>query len=345
MHDGDKYCLNCKQALDSSAEYCPACGQKESAKLLSVNELLSNLWNSIFNFDNTIFRTLRYIFQPWKLTQFYVEGRRKDFLNPMRLFLVTLLFHFSFLVSLTNINHNSFKSSVQQAKIEQSNLLKKFNDKKDSLALDANSRIALDSMQSYLFKDVVLPEQDTFFPSSIFFEKKIGITNYDAVNLPLDSLYKKYHITSFKDKLVLKQLIKVNFDRNGMTKFGIRNAAWGVFLLVFLLAALMKLLYFRQNHHYVAHLVFNLNLHSVIFLIVSILFIIFNWLVISENSEEMATGLALIVIPIYIWYSFYKNYKQPVLKTTIKFFVWGFIYVFFGLLLIILAGVSSLLFF
>ena len=43
-------------------------------------------------------------------TEFYIEGRKKSFLNPIRVFLVTMLFHLGMLVSSFDFSSIAFKN-------------------------------------------------------------------------------------------------------------------------------------------------------------------------------------------------------------------------------------------
>ena len=79
MEIKDKTCLNCGLRLGEDDLFCSNCGQKVDAHLLTIKELLNNFWSTLLNLDNTVFSTLRYLWRPWKLTEFYVKGKRKSF--------------------------------------------------------------------------------------------------------------------------------------------------------------------------------------------------------------------------------------------------------------------------
>lgn len=338
-------CKNCNYDLSEVDKYCPNCGQKTTAHILTIKELFVNFWSSVFNLDNTLFRTLRYIWAPWKLTQMYVEGKRQSFFNPMRLFLVTLLFHFGYLVSLTNIDNKTTRSQEEFNKLERSNLYEKYVGVKENFPADKALKQYSDSIEAHLFQNVTLPEKDTFMNQNIF-GKSYPITRKDAIEMSIDSIYKKYNITTFLEKLEIKQLIRINLDRAGTIKYALGNAAWGLLTAVFFLGLLFKLLYVRQKKFYVEHLIFWMNVHSTGFITVSL--IIFFAKRFSQNEEFQSGFLSialLILLPALVLVSMYKYYGQSIFKTIIKFLLTGMFYIVIGLTIVLIVSLISLAFF
>lgn len=338
-------CLNCGHLYQEKDNYCVSCGQKTDSHVLSVSELLSSFWNSLFNLDNTVFKTLKYVWAPWKLTSFYVEGKRKSFLNPMRLFLITLLFHFGYIVSVTDINNNSTRSNEDYKQLERSTIFKKYLDIKKQMPADKSIMVFADSLEKNIFTDTRIPEKDTFNIGNVFNMKQYPITVKDAIELPIDTVYRKYHISSFIDKIMVKQMIRLNLDRAGMIKYAIGNAAWGVLVVIGFLALFFKLLYMRKKLHYVEHLVFLMNVHSFCFIFNTIiLFLLYNT-GIQENYEGFAAAAFTVFSPTFLFVSMKMNYKQGLVKTLVKFMLTAVFYLIAGLSIILLVSLGSLLFF
>jgi hypothetical protein len=341
--DKSPFCYNCHHELSEKDIFCPQCGQKGDEHILTVKELLSNFWSSIYNLDGTVFKTIRYIWAPWKLTQFYVSGKRKSFLNPMRVFLITLLFHFGYLVQLTNIENKDLMQSTVYTDLEKSKLYDNYLSVKKDFVMEKQTKSFADSIELKLFSRIRTPQSDTFFITKILNSKKYAITKKDAVELPIDSFFEKYKITSFKEKILLKQVIRMNLDRTGTIKYAIGNAAWGVLVAIILLALFFKILYFRKKLHFVEHLVFWMNLHSFYFILLSIS------LYISTNTAILAnSGLIIFIslaIPIYLFVNMLMYYKDSKRLTFVKFIFTTFFYLMVGFTVISLVGVGSLLFF
>ena len=88
------HCKNCHFEIDQKMKFCPSCGQKNIASMITFAQLLSDLISSVFNIDNKAFKTLFTLFRPGKLSLKYIEGKRKSYSNPLKfyLFLSFILF-------------------------------------------------------------------------------------------------------------------------------------------------------------------------------------------------------------------------------------------------------------
>lgn len=98
--EGKNYCLNCKSELQG--EYCHDCGQKDKEFRLSFWKLIKKFFDEITFFDNKIFNSIKLLFyQPSKMTNAFLEGKRMQFVPPFRLylFLSSLYFLISFSAS------------------------------------------------------------------------------------------------------------------------------------------------------------------------------------------------------------------------------------------------------
>ena len=78
--------------------YCPNCGQKKlNEKDLRLRVLIGDVMESIFNFDNAFFRTLKLFFlNPGKYVTSYNVGERKKYVSPIKWFLIANAIYFLF---------------------------------------------------------------------------------------------------------------------------------------------------------------------------------------------------------------------------------------------------------
>jgi hypothetical protein len=76
---------------DASSRYCPACGERQLRPGdLTLGHLLGQAIETITNTDGRVFGSVRdLLIRPGKLTSAYIEGRRKPYIAPLPLFLVT----------------------------------------------------------------------------------------------------------------------------------------------------------------------------------------------------------------------------------------------------------------
>jgi len=87
-------CKNCKKELVSSANYCNFCGAEVVTTRISKKEIFSQFSTKLFGWDNSFFRTLKYLLiKPNIILSEYLDGTRKKYTNP-----------FSFLAFCTSIS-------------------------------------------------------------------------------------------------------------------------------------------------------------------------------------------------------------------------------------------------
>ncbi len=97
-------CGNCATLLVGG--YCHECGQKRGDSRVSIGRLLSDMFREILDIETKLGRTLRLLMtKPGALTSAYLEGRRKSFISPARLyFLSSAVFGFGLAVSSSFLN-------------------------------------------------------------------------------------------------------------------------------------------------------------------------------------------------------------------------------------------------
>ncbi|HEX2935940.1 MAG TPA: DUF3667 domain-containing protein [Bacteroidales bacterium] len=113
-------CPNCSQALDSSWEYCPVCGQSVYQVQGSFRYLISEISGNLYSFDSKLFRTIRWLFtKPGLVASEYVSGKMASYVPPVRLYIfVSLLLLFSTSLSTCtkeNKGHENVEINVNPA--------------------------------------------------------------------------------------------------------------------------------------------------------------------------------------------------------------------------------------
>jgi len=89
-------CANCGAPLNGA--YCSNCGQKKEGKSdFKVSHFLGETFHAFTHFDSKFFTTIKNLFRhPGFLTVEYIIGHRKQYMNPIQLFLVCNIFYFLF---------------------------------------------------------------------------------------------------------------------------------------------------------------------------------------------------------------------------------------------------------
>lgn len=104
----------------------------------------------------------------------------------------------------------------------------------------------------------------------------------------------------------------------------IKNISFMMFLLMPLFGYLLYLFYIKMNRNYIEHLMFSIYVHSFYF-ILFIIYLAFKFFL-PETADLF--GLLILTLLAYTYLAMLRVYKQPYLKTLIKFIPITFIYLF-----------------
>lgn len=91
-------CSNCGTAF--SGEFCPHCGQKNEPLRQPIHRFIAEAIDELFGVDGRVWRSLKLLVQPGRLTQEYLAGHRVAFLRPLRLYLTASISFFLLLTVL-----------------------------------------------------------------------------------------------------------------------------------------------------------------------------------------------------------------------------------------------------
>lgn len=342
-----KTCLNCDTPYVAGATYCTTCGQSVHASRLSAIEVVKDALSNMFNLDNRIWHTVRDIYHPSKLAKAYVSGRRKYYISPARLFLVSLLLLITALLGDadledTNDTANSIKEDVLLAK-------QKMIFDSLSLSLDTEvDRVAIRAIADSLYGDIHIDSmwigQENNLSIFDIDIAELRILKADVIALSGEELVDKYEITSFKDRLVVKQYIKMVTDTDSGIRYAFKNLTWVLFALVFVMALVLKLLYIRNGYYYVEHLVLLLYWHSPFFLAGASIFLVDTYV---DNDTLLGEGLTVLGIVVLLSsYLTLKNYyQQGWFKTLMKLLLVLINYFLSALFLTVIGGIVSMIIF
>ncbi len=338
-----KNCLNCGQAFPGDAKYCPNCGQKNTDGRLTIGELLHEFSDAIFNVDSQIFRTLAALFIPGKLTLEYFKGRHKRYVHPIRLFLVVtvaLIAAITFTIKDKDINIEQWGDKVEKG-YERHLFLSDFDTTKANTAAYFKNPLvdaALDSLSKNLVQKRDSSYKDSLDLSQVFSffgEKYPQIARKDYVELPVDSLLKKYRIEGFLRKMAFQQQLKFLKQGNNFIPYIIGNASWMALLMMPFLALILKIFYIRRKYYYVEHLIFSFQMHAFVFLM-AIFLILF-----TKHFSGWIIPVIIGGVAFYLLVSMKRVYQQKWWKTILKFGLVNLMYFILLNLFIVLTFVVS----
>jgi len=196
--------------------------------------LLDEVFDTI-NIDRKMLRSfIPFIVKPGFLAKEHIEGRRKSYTSPMRLYLLMSLVFF-FLAQISS--NKAIRNSENRA-------FKISSDTIDGLVMDESKAIEM------LKKDsLILSEEDIAAGKS-----GIRIAK------------REYQLS--------QSIVKAFTEKDFFIQSLYKNISYILFILMPAFALLLKLLYVRRRRFYIEHLVFALNMHSFSLLLFSIMVIL-----------------------------------------------------------------------
>lgn len=230
---GTRQCLNCGNT--GKGTYCSDCGQNYSDLNRPMKDLLKEFMDSI-NLDRRLIRTIiPFVIRPGYLAIEYLNGRRRTYMSPLRLYIVMSLIFF-FL---------ALNSTTEKDLADTANLSISESDSSYKIIASETELLRYLTADTSGAGDVTLPGLDV---------DSTAVTNSGS--------------------WVNKAAIKALTNRELFIKNFYRNLSYILFFLMPVFALILFILYIRRRHFYVEHLVFSLNMHSFTLLILSLLLII-----------------------------------------------------------------------
>jgi len=229
-------CFNCGEKLPKGKGYCPACGQKVQPRKVPLMDLFQELGEAFFNVDNKIFLTLKALVIPGKLTQLFFEGKRKQFVHPARLFLVTGILFLAVLNYMGLYEVRETFESGEEALFEKaflrefrSAIQEDYQEFKTQRPENPDWQAGLDT----LMQVVGFPKNDslgyvylTYLPDSGFVSRQIRMDRLDMIQMEPDSLFDRYDIEGFVGQTIMQQLIRVTRHPADFWTFAMGQIIW-----------------------------------------------------------------------------------------------------------------------
>lgn len=105
-------CLNCEEPL-SGENFCPNCGQLNNERKPNVFELFFEMLSNLFAFDSKFYRSVGpLLFKPGALSVAFVQGKRQQYMLPIRMFIVITILFLSISSIDNRINYDSSRVST-----------------------------------------------------------------------------------------------------------------------------------------------------------------------------------------------------------------------------------------
>ncbi|MBP7273448.1 MAG: DUF3667 domain-containing protein [Saprospiraceae bacterium] len=371
------HCPNCRQSLQRSDKFCPACGQRTLKSKLTLHDLLHELIHFYLHIDSAFLNTLRYLGVPGKLTTEFFKDKRKSYFPPLRLMMLSTVILFATIhftdsekkkptqLEFLNDGHNKLllfntldslklplSQQIPQAdvpvvvdslKMKLNSIAAKADDTPDDKSSSATEfSFTADGEKENVTQDeasVILDSVLTGNDSIMIGNQQISVVDFN--NLSADELLQKYKVNNFWQKLIFRNFYKIEHEGNNkFIAYFMSKMNWLVFLIIPALAVIFKLLYWRHNRYYSEHITFLIHYFSFAFILFSVALLLakfFSW--------DWALGFSILGIFVYLYKAMRNYYSQSRIKTLIKYCViQTSTFVLFVIIFIFVAVIATLLY-
>jgi hypothetical protein len=318
---GPETCLNCGAPL--RGQYCSICGQRARARLISVWELVRDAIGDLFELDSRLWRTIiPLLARPGQLTREYLMGRRVRFMPPFRTYLVLSLVFF--LVAFFD---------------PQQKLAILYEPSPETAEGSEGQPQTPEEMRREIYEDleaegIIVPRPEANGADA---ERGVNVRispNGSGISCDFSD-YSTEGMPQWLARRLTKERLEEVCERiaaGGVEAFFnqlLDNVPASLFLLLPLMALILKMLYPLSKRYYVEHLLFVIHFHAFFFLILT-LGIVFSRVVVLARLPDMITNLAAfavaLYIPLYLYKSMRRVYEQGRLLSVLKFLVLVFSY-------------------
>jgi hypothetical protein len=315
-------CENCGQPL--TGEYCAACGQRNEPHVHTLGHFASEAFESVTHADSRLWRTLGYLLvKPGFLSREFFNGKRARYLPPFRLYLViSLLF---FLVAGMG-NHVTLDDDDEGPPTAEK--VDELNKAADKLEADLPNTPGIAQAAAEMRKKAAEQQaklDGTAVPSGASIAEdargpEVRTTLCEGVTQPVPG-------AGWKQQWLFGMCQKIRKMRGqDLLDAVVHNIPRAMFVFLPLLAAVMKLLYWRPKRFYVEHLLFLVHNHAFVFLAFAILAVSLRIPVVGEHLGLLGTAIWIYVI-YYIFRAMRVYYEQSRWLTFGKYVTIGFAYV------------------
>ena len=346
------YCLNCNYSISKKDYYCPNCGQENTDYKYAIWYLIFESLNNYLNLDSQLFRSIfPFLFRPGHLTVKFLEGRRKLYVNPIRLYLVTTIFFFflfsqNFQLAKTDLNLNIINEN-ELDEVFSEYILSDSTKKLQDLLADLEEEGLIESAEIDSISNIFSKENKLKLLQLSFDTMEISEANFMGVdykynqnkfyylwlrdpNMTSDALLDSMHASekNYFNRKLAEQALKIGKTSNPQYLINeiIENISMMFFLLIPFFAFLLKIFYLSKSKLYYNHLIFSVHLHTYLFFIASI-FILIHYF---YTDISVLIGYGSLTFGIYTLLMFRRVYKDSWIKTMFKTF---FIFMFYSFII------------
>ncbi|THD33673.1 MAG: DUF3667 domain-containing protein [Flavobacterium johnsoniae] len=290
----NKTCLNCNYVVEN--KFCPNCGQENTETRQSFHYLFTHFIEDLTHYDGSFWKTIKgLLFKPGYLTKTYLEGKRKKFVPPVKLYIFI-----------------SFVTFFLPTLLPGPSLIK-FNEKKD-----------VEKQEVKTTKEEVNKESEKGL-KEMNDEVEEELSGIDLPNRPriknltqLDSIQKnsqKAEKLSDFEYSATKKIIKILKSKNraelwnkAMESF-VHTLPKVLFLYMPIFAFFLWLMHDKKKWYYFDSGVFTLHYFSFLLLVITI-GMLFNWIMDLIPYGSILSNLYNLAAMFYMFFYFFRAHSN-----------------------------------
>jgi hypothetical protein len=290
----NKTCLNCNYVVEN--KFCPNCGQENTETRQSFHYLFTHFIEDLTHYDGSFWKTIKgLLFKPGYLTKTYLEGKRKKFVPPVKLYIFI-----------------SFVTFFLPTLLPGPSLIK-FNEKKD-----------VEKQEVKTTKEEVNKESEKGL-KEMNDEVEEELSGIDLPNRPriknltqLDSIQKnsqKAEKLSDFEYNATKKIIKILKSKNraelwnkAMESF-VHTLPKVLFLYMPIFAFFLWLMHDKKKWYYFDSGVFTLHYFSFLLLVITI-GMLFNWIMDLIPYGSIFSNLYNLAAMFYMFFYFFRAHSN-----------------------------------
>lgn len=334
---GSADCMNCGTEL--MGPFCHYCGQPDKNLMRFFPALLRELLEDFMDFDSRFMRTLKpLLFKPGKLTRDYLDGRRFRYVPPLRLYIfssIALFFLFA-VIAPNTLKFGSGLESVDEGititmdeddKADLHDALEGLEDIQPGFADRVSSKIEKAENPEQPEDSLEMEDLDLNFNGEPWDPETNPLILPLMPNWVNDWLNREIGESPQKGK-AMKENPNLMLDK-------ILDVLPGtMFVLLPLVALLLKFWYLFARKYYVEHLIFALHNHAFIFIVLLFTLLLSAFTDWREpegggaftESFQLIQIITLIWVPLYMLLAMKRVYQQGWWLTLAKYSAVGISY-------------------
>jgi len=286
-------CENCGALLNGP--YCSQCGQKAADRIVPIWHMINEALEAVIELDLRVLYTLpKFLFLPGRLTKEYINGRRKRYIRPFRLYLFSTFLLFA-VIAFTTTGNFGFVLDPQG--------MARFNPPNTALAASTTPD-----------PDTTEERDASMFGDPDRRKKMAQQIRSDSTSINVE-LYDDPAANENMERVLRTKVAQAIEDPWEAVSSAIDRGPYLMFLLLPIFAFLLKILYIRRGRLYVEHLIFSLHVHAFSF------FAFTAGLLLDQSSIGwlQATAPWVDASPLlYLVLAMSHVYEQGLIKSAIK---------------------------